>query len=66
VPGGKVAVFHFIGFDEINDVHRKAGSVVQNDRMPDKPEMELLFKNAGLIIEFIRNDKNGYFLMARK
>jgi SAM-dependent methyltransferase len=66
VPGGKVVVFHFIDFDEINDVHRKAGSVVQNDRMPEKPEMELLFDNAGFTIEFIRNDKNGYFLMAHK
>ncbi len=66
VPGGKVVIFHFIDFDEINNVHRKAGSVVQNDRMPEKSEMEMLFNNARLTIEFIKNDKNGYFLMAHK
>lgn len=66
LPDGKVIIFHFIDFDEINNVHRKAGSIVQNDRMPEKPEIELLFNNAGFTIEFIRNDKNGYFLMAHK
>ncbi len=66
VPNGKVVIFHFIEFDEINNVHRKAGSVVQNDMMPENLEMELLFNNAGLTIEFIRNDENGYFLMAYK
>jgi ubiquinone/menaquinone biosynthesis C-methylase UbiE len=66
LPDGKVIIFHFIDFDEINNVHRKAGSIVQNDMMPEKPEIELLFNNAGFTIEFIRNDKNGYFLMAHK
>jgi ubiquinone/menaquinone biosynthesis C-methylase UbiE len=64
--GGKIIIFHFIDFDEINNVHRKTGSIVQNDMMPKKPAMELLFNNAGFTIEFIRNDENGYFLMGYK
>lgn len=63
---GEVAIFHFINFDEINNVHRKAGTVVQNDMMPEQSEMERLFNDAGFTIKFIRNDQNGYFLMAAK
>ena len=64
MPDGKVILFHFINFEEINNVHRKAGTVVHQDMMPDDSEMELLFNGAGFKIKFIRNDKNGYFLLA--
>lgn len=65
-PDGKVIVFHFIDFDEINNVHRKAGTVVEKDMMPEQPEMEKLFNEAGFTIKFIRNNENGYFLTADK
>lgn len=65
-PGGKVVIFHFIGLEEINNVHRKAGTVIENDMMPDNLEMERLFKGAGFTIKFIRNGGDGYFLMADK
>ena len=66
VPNGRVILFHFIDFDEINNVHRKAGTVIHHDMMPDGVEMERLFKNAGFDIKFIRNNENGYFLMASR
>lgn len=65
-PDGKVVIFHFISFEEINNVHRKAGTVVQNDMMPHSSEMERLFNEAGFTIKFIRESEDGYFLMAYK
>lgn len=64
-PEGKLVIFHFIDFEKINDVHRKAGTVVQNDMMPENPEMEQMFNDAGFTIKFIRNNNDGYFLMAQ-
>jgi ubiquinone/menaquinone biosynthesis C-methylase UbiE len=64
-PAGKIVLYHFINLDQINDVHRKAGTVVENDMMPDKREMKQLFTGAGLKIEDIRDDEKGYFLYAK-
>ncbi len=64
--GGKLIVHHFISLKEINDVHRKAGTIVQNDIMPDSKDMKTLFADAGLKIIFIRDGENGYFLNAVK
>ncbi|SLM31881.1 Methyltransferase type 11 [Desulfamplus magnetovallimortis] len=61
-PDGVVVIFHFIDYQEINNVHRKAGSVVAHDMMPDKAQMNNLFNKAGFSIRFMRSDDNGYFL----
>jgi hypothetical protein len=57
---------HFISLDQINDVHRKAGTAVEHDVMPDKRTMEQLFTDAGLKITDIRENGKGYFLSAEK
>lgn len=62
----RLMVVHFIDFDRINDRHRKAGTSVEQDMMPCREEMERLFDEAGLTIEFLLNDELGYFLSARK
>jgi SAM-dependent methyltransferase len=64
-PGGKLVVFHFIPLAEINDFHRKRGTAVEKDTMPDGAEMNRLFNEAGLAIAFIRDDSLGYFLSSR-
>ncbi len=64
--GGKLIIHHFISLKEINDVHRKAGTIVQNDIMPDSKDMKTLFAGAGMKIIFIRDGENGYFLNAVK
>jgi len=64
-PAGRIVLYHFINLDQINDVHRKAGTVVENDMMPDTKEMEPLFTHAGLKIDDIRDDEKGYFLYAK-
>jgi demethylmenaquinone methyltransferase/2-methoxy-6-polyprenyl-1,4-benzoquinol methylase len=65
-PGHRLIVIHFINFEEINDLHRKAGTAVEHDMMPPSKEMERLFREAGLTIEFLRNDELGYFLSSHK
>jgi ubiquinone/menaquinone biosynthesis C-methylase UbiE len=63
-PKGRLIVIHFISLDEINDWHRKAGTAVEMDMMPEQHEMKYLFDDIGLEIEFILNDRLGYFLSA--
>ena len=63
-PEGRLIVIHFINFDEINDRHRKAGTAVEMDMMPEQDEMKYLFWEAGLDIECIFDDNQGYFLSA--
>ncbi len=64
-PSGKFIVFHFISMMKINDVHRKRGTAVEKDTMPDEAEMNRLFNEAGLEIVFISDDSLGYFLSSR-
>ena len=59
---GKLIVFHFIDFDQINDRHRKSGTAVEGDLMPSPKVMKDLFEKAGLKIDFLINDESGYFL----
>jgi ubiquinone/menaquinone biosynthesis C-methylase UbiE len=63
-PGGKLMVFHFENSAAINDFHRKAHPSLIHDMMPDAGEMEGLFKDAGLNIDFLLDDDQGYFLSA--
>ena len=62
---GELIVFHFINFSQINDYHRKAGSVVEKDLLPEEPEMRRLFEEHGLMVQFVIDDEQGYFLSAR-
>ncbi len=57
-------VSHFIGSAEINDVHHKAHPAVSNDFMPSETEMRRLFQAAGLRIDLLEDDDNGYLLIA--
>jgi ubiquinone/menaquinone biosynthesis C-methylase UbiE len=63
---GKIIVFHFINMAEINDFHRKAGTAVEKDMLPEDNEMRELFRKTGMEIELILDDELGYFLSAVK
>ena len=63
-PSGLLVVVHFINAVEINDVHRKAGTIVEGDLMPPREEMRRLFRGAGLAIDMHVDDTLGYFLRA--
>jgi len=62
----RLIVTHFIDFEKINDLHRKAGTAVEADMMPGQMEMRRLFDDAGLDVGFILNDHLGYFLSASR
>jgi demethylmenaquinone methyltransferase/2-methoxy-6-polyprenyl-1,4-benzoquinol methylase len=63
-PSGLLIIVHFINAVEINDVHRKAGTIVEGDLMPPQDEMERLFRRADLAIDLFSDDALGYFLRA--
>ena len=65
-PGGKLVVFHFINFSQINDRHRKACTAVEDDMMPSPEKMECLFDAAGLTVHGLRDDEYGYLLTASR
>lgn len=64
-PGGVLVVAHFMKSKAINNIHRKAGTVVEHDMLPPPEEMRLLLEQAGLNLEALRDDELGYFLKAR-
>jgi len=64
-PGGVLLVAHFISAEEINDMHRKAGTVVEHDLLPGDVEMAAMIAEAGFRLESLRDDELGYLLKAR-
>ncbi|MCA1906066.1 MAG: class I SAM-dependent methyltransferase [Desulfarculus sp.] len=65
-PGGVLVVAHFINSHEINDTHRKAGTVVEGDLLPPPETMRRMVTEAGLVLEWQADDGLGYFLKARR
>jgi ubiquinone/menaquinone biosynthesis C-methylase UbiE len=63
---GRLIVIHFIRLEEINDLHRKAGTAVERDMMPEDKEMRRLLDEAGMQTDIIMDDDLGYFLSATK
>jgi len=63
-PGGRLIISHFIPVAEINDVHRKAGTAVENDLMPPSDIMRSWCRRCRLTIEQYKDDANGYLLSA--
>ena len=64
-PDGALLIVHFECRIVINDVHRKAGTVVAHDHLPDQEEMAELLKTAGFQIEYYSDDPDlGYLLKA--
>lgn len=61
---GRLVISHFISRDEVNDVHRKAGTVVEQDTLPGQARMRELLNDAGFEIFYLRDDSEGYYLGA--
>lgn len=64
IPGGRLVISHFIPVAEINDVHRKAGTAVENDLMPPSDIMQSWCSQCRLTIKEWKDDENGYLLSA--
>ena len=66
-PGGALLIVHFECSRIINDVHRKAGTVVAEDLLPVRGEMEKMLGAAGLGVRFYSDDSwLGYLLKSIK
>ena len=61
-PGGLLVIVHFIDWATINDTHRKAGSVVEYDMMPDFPAMREMMERSGFSVTMFADDDLGYLL----
>jgi demethylmenaquinone methyltransferase/2-methoxy-6-polyprenyl-1,4-benzoquinol methylase len=65
-PGGVLVILHLISSREINDLHRKAGTAVAVDMMPEPAEMRRILEQAGMTVEQLNDAEDRYVLMARK
>jgi len=65
-PGGVLVIFHLISIQEINDLHRKAGTAVEQDLMPSTREMKQGIRQAGFRLERIEDASDRYFLVAAR
>jgi ubiquinone/menaquinone biosynthesis C-methylase UbiE len=63
-PSGVFVVSHFMNSSGINDLHRKTNPAVAQDVLPTPNEMRKIFKLAGMDVELIHDDENGYLLKA--
>lgn len=64
-PEGKLLIVHFECRDVINDVHRKAGTVVEYDSIPDREEISVMLDAIGMQIRYYSDDLElGYLLEA--
>jgi ubiquinone/menaquinone biosynthesis C-methylase UbiE len=64
-PGGALLIVHFECSRIINDVHRKAGTVVAEDLLPVQGQMEEMLGAAGLGVRYYSDDlRLGYLLKA--
>ena len=63
-PSGIFVVSHFMNSAGINDLHRKTNPAVAQDNLPTSDEMRKMFKSAGMNVEFVHDDENGYLLKA--
>jgi demethylmenaquinone methyltransferase/2-methoxy-6-polyprenyl-1,4-benzoquinol methylase len=65
-PGGLLVISHFIAIEEINDVHRNAGTAVANDLMPPAETMRRWCAEYNLCIDTWQDDADGYLLCAKR
>ncbi|MBN2123641.1 MAG: class I SAM-dependent methyltransferase [Deltaproteobacteria bacterium] len=63
---GILCIVHFDSSEGINDHHRKAGTPVMHDRLPEIDEMKGLFLCAGLEAIRFMDEPGFYFVSGRK
>ncbi len=64
--GGILVILHLIGMAKINDVHRKAGTAVAHDMMPDCRELKQLLAEHCFVLEHMEDMEHLYFILAKK
>lgn len=65
-PGGRLVILHLISSRKINDLHRKAGTAVAQDMLPEAEEIRRILDRVGLTIEQLNDADDRYVLVAGK
>ena len=65
-PGGAFLLWHDVGREQLERVHRRAGPAVENDLLPPVAELAGLAAAAGFVVEVAAEDEASYTLLARK
>lgn len=65
-PEGLVVISHPTGREAVNTIHREAGSVVAEDRVPDADVMRTMMKAAGFVDILITDEPEFYLATGRK
>mgnify|MGYP006273454423 FL=1 len=65
-PGGTLVIFHLINIDQINALHRKAGTAVAEDLMPPRGTMQHLIGRFGFRLEELDDGPERYLLLATR
>jgi len=65
-PGGLLVVSHPIGREGVNRIHREAGSVVAEDRVPDAPKMRQMLEIAGFVDVRVTDEPEFYLAIGRR
>ena len=64
-PSGVLVIAHLQGSRILNEMHHKVGGVVKEDRIPPFDVVKKLFENAGFLIDYFKDQDDGYYLLAR-
>lgn len=63
-PGGVMVISHPTGREAVNNVHREAGSVVAEDRVPDATTMNAMLVAAGFVNAEVTDEPEFYLALA--
>lgn len=65
-PHGYLVIFHLISYDQINDLHRKAGTAVAKDMMPAREKMQEMIEDFNLQLKEFDDPEDKYLIVAQK
>ncbi|SHJ33898.1 demethylmenaquinone methyltransferase / 2-methoxy-6-polyprenyl-1,4-benzoquinol methylase [Dethiosulfatibacter aminovorans DSM 17477] len=65
--GGKLVIFHSLGRERINKIHKRAGTEVENHKLMSVDSLSAIFKNSNInVLERFENDELYMILIGSK
>lgn len=63
-PGGALCILHLMGHEELNAIHRDAGRVVAEDRLPPVDRVAEIVEESGFVVRYTEERSDLYLLVA--
>lgn len=63
---GRLVICHTTSREKINQLHQSLGGVVASHLVPDRPQLEKLIKEAGLILAYFEDALERYLVVSEK